>query len=77
MLKSKYKYSVILFRESFIKFVCLQVYKGLDVATNKATEEETEGVPHHMMGTVDWGDMCNVHEYRNEALKIVSFFFCL
>lgn len=53
--------------------VCLQVYKGLDVATNKATEEETDGVPHHMMGTVDWGYECNVHQYRNEALKIVSF----
>jgi len=52
---------------------CLQVYKGLDVATNKATKEETDGVPHHMMGTVDWGDECNVHEYREEALKIVSF----
>lgn len=75
MLNSKYKYSIILFYKSFVQFVCLQVYKGLDVATNKATEEETEGVPHHMMGTVDWGDMCNVHEYRKEALKIVSFFF--
>lgn len=53
--------------------ICLQVYKGLDVATNKATEEETDGVPHHMMGTVDWGYECNVHEYRNEALKVVSF----
>lgn len=53
---------------------CPQVYKGLDVATNKATEEETEGVPHHMMGTTDWGVECNVHEYREEALRIVSFY---
>lgn len=45
------------------------------MATNKATEEETEGVPHHMMGTTDWGVECNVHEYREEALRIVSFFF--
>lgn len=57
----------------FVSFA--QVYKGLDVATNKATEEETDGVPHHMMGTLDWDDVCNVHEYRKEALKIVSFFF--
>lgn len=51
-----------------------QVYKGLDVATNKATDEEMDGVPHHIMGTVDWRDECNVHQYRNEALKIVSFY---
>ncbi|XP_015366387.1 PREDICTED: tRNA dimethylallyltransferase, mitochondrial isoform X1 [Diuraphis noxia] len=50
----------------------IQVYKGLDVATNKATDEETDGVPHHMMGTVDWRDECNVHQYRNEALKIIQ-----
>lgn len=56
---------------------CLQVYKGLDVATNKATEEETDGVPHHMMGTVDLGDECNVHGYKDEALKIVSFLCCV
>nr|QUH22250.1 tRNA dimethylallyltransferase [Megoura viciae] len=50
----------------------IQVYKGLDVATNKATDEEMDGVPHHMMGTVDWRDECNVHQYRNEALKIIQ-----
>lgn len=57
-------------------FIFPQVYKGLDVATNKATSEEMDGVPHHMMGTVDWRDECNVHQYRNEALKIVSFSRC-
>ncbi|VVC32895.1 Zinc finger C2H2-type,P-loop containing nucleoside triphosphate hydrolase,Matrin/U1-C-like, C2H2- [Cinara cedri] len=49
----------------------IQVYKGLDVATNKATEEETEGIPHHMMGTLDWDDECNVHQYKNQALQII------
>ncbi|XP_060837365.1 uncharacterized protein LOC132919642 [Rhopalosiphum padi] len=53
----------------------IQVYKGLDVATNKATSEEMDGVPHHMMGTVDWRDECNVHQYRNEALKIIKDIF--
>ncbi|KAF0767176.1 tRNA dimethylallyltransferase [Aphis craccivora] len=52
-----------------------KVYKGLDVATNKATSEEMDGVPHHMMGTVDWRDECNVHQYRNEALKIIQDIF--
>ncbi|POO02285.1 isopentenyltransferase, partial [Trema orientale] len=30
----------------------MQVYKGLDIATNKVTDEECRGVPHHMLGTV-------------------------
>ncbi|BAT87417.1 Adenylate isopentenyltransferase [Vigna angularis] len=31
----------------------MQVYKGLDITTNKVTEEECGGVPHHLLGTVD------------------------
>ncbi|CAL1362007.1 unnamed protein product [Linum trigynum] len=31
----------------------MQVYKGLDVVTNKITDRETRGVPHHLLGTVD------------------------
>lgn len=30
----------------------MQVYKGLDITTNKVTEEECRGVPHHLLGTV-------------------------
>nr|XP_043611272.1 adenylate isopentenyltransferase 3, chloroplastic-like [Erigeron canadensis] len=31
----------------------MQVYEGLDIATNKVTDEECEGVPHHLIGIVD------------------------
>ncbi|SPO19829.1 related to tRNA isopentenylpyrophosphate transferase [Ustilago trichophora] len=31
----------------------MQIYKGLDIITNKATEEEMEGVRHHLLGFVD------------------------
>ncbi|WMV47153.1 hypothetical protein MTR67_040538 [Solanum verrucosum] len=31
----------------------IQVYKGLDIATNKITEEERCGVPHHCLGVID------------------------
>lgn len=31
----------------------MQVYKGLDIATNKITDEERHGVPHHLLGTID------------------------
>lgn len=31
----------------------IQVYEGLDIVTNKITEEECIGVPHHLLGIVD------------------------
>ncbi|KAE8694855.1 Adenylate isopentenyltransferase 3 [Hibiscus syriacus] len=31
----------------------MQVYKGLDILTNKVTEDECRGVPHHLLGIVD------------------------
>ncbi|XP_073132003.1 adenylate isopentenyltransferase 5, chloroplastic-like isoform X1 [Henckelia pumila] len=31
----------------------MQVYRGLDVITNKVTEDECRGVPHHLLGMVD------------------------
>ncbi|KAE9609561.1 hypothetical protein Lal_00006899 [Lupinus albus] len=30
----------------------MQVYKGLDITTNKVTEEECRGVPHHLLSIV-------------------------
>ncbi|KAF2287851.1 hypothetical protein GH714_002974 [Hevea brasiliensis] len=30
----------------------MQVYKGLDIVTNKVTQEECRGVPHHLIGVV-------------------------
>lgn len=31
----------------------MQIFKGLDVITNKVTEEEKEGVGHRLIGVVD------------------------
>ncbi|KAI3800993.1 hypothetical protein L1987_29093 [Smallanthus sonchifolius] len=31
----------------------IQLYEGLDIVTNKITEEECGGVPHHLIGIVD------------------------
>ncbi|KAL3849846.1 hypothetical protein ACJIZ3_011728 [Penstemon smallii] len=30
----------------------IQVYQGLDIATNKITDEERRGVPHHLLGVI-------------------------
>ena len=34
----------------------LQVYKGLDIGTAKVTEEEKEGVPHHLLDICEWDE---------------------
>lgn len=31
----------------------MQVYEGLDVVTNKVTKQEQQGVPHHLLGTIN------------------------
>ncbi|KAK9281546.1 hypothetical protein L1049_004449 [Liquidambar formosana] len=31
----------------------MQVYKGLDIVTNKITKEEQRGVPHHLLGILN------------------------
>lgn len=31
----------------------MQIFRGLDVITNKVTEQEAEGVPHRLIGVVD------------------------
>lgn len=30
----------------------MQLYHGLPVITNKITEEETKGIPHHLLGCI-------------------------
>ncbi len=34
----------------------MQIYQGLDIITNKATEEEMQGVKHHLLGFLDPAD---------------------
>ncbi|KHJ91227.1 Ham1 family protein [Oesophagostomum dentatum] len=51
----------------------MQIYEGLDIATNKITEEEAEGIPHHMMSFVDAATArYNIHQYRQQGLKTIE-----
>lgn len=50
----------------------MQVYKGLDILTNKATAEEMRGVPHHMISVVDRKEKFDVVHFRDQALPLVS-----
>ncbi|CAD6185751.1 unnamed protein product [Caenorhabditis auriculariae] len=46
---------------------------SLDIATNKITTEEAQGIPHHLMSFLDAdSDRFHVHEFRNQALKLID-----
>ncbi|KTG39308.1 hypothetical protein cypCar_00007434 [Cyprinus carpio] len=54
--------------------VSLQVYKGLDIITNKVTEEEQAQCRHHMISFVDpLVSGYTVVDFRNKALSLISF----
>ncbi len=44
-----------------------QVYKGFDVTTCKATTEEIQGVPHHLMSFVPLSRTYTVSDFRQDA----------
>jgi tRNA dimethylallyltransferase len=49
-----------------------QVYKGLDLGSGKITEEEMQGVPHHMLDICSPSKVFTVSEYRRFAEKAVQ-----
>lgn len=49
----------------------MQCYRGLDVITNKATPEEMEGVPHHLMGFLEPGEEWGVTDFQRDAIDKV------
>ncbi|KAL2230809.1 UNVERIFIED_CONTAM: Adenylate isopentenyltransferase 3, chloroplastic [Sesamum indicum] len=42
----------------------IEVYKGLDIVTNKVSNEECCGAPHHLLGIID----PEVHDFVHHAL---------
>lgn len=61
---------------TFISLLCLQVYQGLDIITNKVTAEERAQCRHHMISFVDpLKNNYTVVDFRNKALALISFCF--
>ncbi|MQL91018.1 hypothetical protein Taro_023620 [Colocasia esculenta] len=50
----------------------MQVYKGLDVVTNKITDEERAGVPHHLLAVADPDADFSASEFRRQTTHIVE-----
>lgn len=50
----------------------MQIYKGMDIATAKPTEEEKKNVPHHMMDFLDNTEDYSVALYQRAAAECVA-----
>nr|XP_043629927.1 adenylate isopentenyltransferase 5, chloroplastic [Erigeron canadensis] len=50
----------------------MQVYKGLDIATNKVTKEECGGITHHLLGFVDPHVEFTAADFQRDASHVVD-----
>ena len=50
----------------------MQVYRGQDIITNKASQDERDAVPHHLMDFLEIGQDYRVDRFRRDALQMVS-----
>ena len=50
----------------------MQIYRGMVIGTAAPTEEEMQGVPHHMVGVVSPEENYSVARYADDAAKCVD-----
>jgi len=50
----------------------MQIYKGMDIASAKPTEEEKTGIPHHLMDFLDPREPFSVADYAILARKAIA-----
>lgn len=60
------------FNGEIISADSMQIYKGLDIASAKPTEEEREGIPHHLMDFLDPRNGYSVADYVIEARRLIA-----
>lgn len=49
-----------------------QVYKYLNIATAKVTEEEKEGIPHHLIDIKELDEMYTVYDFQKDARNCID-----
>jgi tRNA dimethylallyltransferase len=50
----------------------MQLYRGMDIGTAKLTEDEREGVPHHLLDLWSVADTASVAEYQRLARAAID-----
>ena len=50
----------------------MQIYRGMTIGTAAPTEEEMDGVPHHMVAVADPAEQWSVAKYAEEAAAVID-----
>ena len=50
----------------------IQVYKGLDIGSAKVTEEEKEGIVHHLFSIREVDEDYSIYNYQEDCRKIIK-----
>ncbi|KAK8801173.1 hypothetical protein WA158_001943 [Blastocystis sp. Blastoise] len=53
----------------------MQMYDAVPIATAKVTPEEAQGIPHHLLSFLKPTDTYTVRDYRDAAMKMISFIY--
>ncbi|GAA32118.2 ubiquitin carboxyl-terminal hydrolase 8, partial [Clonorchis sinensis] len=63
-----------IFRGEVVNADAVQLYEGLTIATNKVSESEAAGVPHHLIGCFPpaFAYCADVHKYRAVCLPTID-----
>ena len=61
-----------LFNGEVISADSMQVYKGLDIITNKVTQEESTQVKHHLIDVVSPNEEFTVVDFKKKALGVIE-----
>ena len=61
-----------LFNGEIISADSRQIYRQLDIGTEKITAEEMEGVPHHLISLIDPNEQYTALNFKNDADKLID-----
>lgn len=67
--------SIRLAKEFGCEIVCMdsmQIYRGMNVGTAKPTQEEMDGIPHHMLDVADPDEAFSVARYQEMAEECIA-----
>lgn len=61
-----------LYNGEIINCDAMQIYKGLDIGTAKATKEEMQRVPHHLLSIREVEEDYSVYDYQKDARACID-----
>lgn len=60
------------FNAEIINSDSVQIYKKMDIASAKVTQEEKEGIPHHLLDIKEYNEDYTVYDYQIDARKTIE-----